>query len=409
MQATDSSAPAAPRACPIIDFVEVITGNVSGETIQPPGPGRHLLRIRPGCGQVTADRVDLFRIDRRDGHGRTDASLYPFRVRSRHAAPTPVPAAVDGAAEDLGVDASATSLCTLQALEVQNGRSAARNESTGRRTHRPRRLLRFVVMGTAQHAHRIEPGPIVVAGALGATTKHAFGQPRTDALEALDDRLGSRAAGAGVGRHLVAEGKESGHPSGNPAAHHLLDHRAAQPPRARPASTKGNELFAGRIQPADSRPDYGAGLPVHTVVSPDRVSPIPRPSRRRPRRCNRSDGSNSSRATRRAGSTPPRSRRRPRGIPPTVQPNFNSSSNGTWRIPDTPPRRASVYVSRPHPLGDTTPNPVTTTLACILASRHRSLIALPRRPEIVPAHTTVPSSRVMEASDRSLPRRKNIF
>ena len=194
---------------------------------------------------------------------------------------------------ELGVDAGAAPRRGLEALEVQDARARAGDEAAGAGAHRARRLLGLVVEAAREHAHRVEPGPAVVAVALAAAAQHALGETLPDPGGALDDRLGPGAARAAVRGDLVAEGEEAAHPRGDPAAHHLLDDRGAEPADLAGVRHRHQALAHG-VEAAHPGADHRPRLPVHVVVRAGRGAGSRRPSTRRRRRSRRSGGWRSS-------------------------------------------------------------------------------------------------------------------
>ena len=196
----------------------------------------------------------------------------------------------------------------LEALEVQH--------AGARRPARSRPALALigrdafsgcVVPLARQHAHAVEAGPAVVAVALAAAAQHALGEPHADAVGAVDDRLGAGAAGAAVGRDLVAEREQPAHPRRDAAAHHLLDDRRAEAAHLAGVGHR-HELPADRVEAADARCRAPRRLPSRRGRRCGRAARSRRPSRRRPRRSSRSGGSSSSPAAGRSRSRTRRSR-----------------------------------------------------------------------------------------------------
>src|SRR5262249_37314635 len=98
-----------------------------------------------------------------------DAALHRFGIGRGHAAAAAVAAAVEAGAGHLGVDPRPSFARALLALEQEHAGARRRDEAGRRTAHRARGELGRVVVGAAQHAHRVEAGPDIVALPLGAT------------------------------------------------------------------------------------------------------------------------------------------------------------------------------------------------------------------------------------------------
>ena len=207
------------------------------------------------------------------------------------------PPQLRAAAEQLGVDAGAARAARTR------GSRACSTPAPAPGTKPPALALigRDAFSGSslkprAQHAHGVEAGPDVVAGALGAAAQHALGQAAADARRAHRDRLGAGAARARVGRDLVAEREQARDARRDAARHHLLDGGAAEPAHLACVRQR-HDARADRVHAADPGADHGARCPSRRGRrrAPGRARPASLPGVDRGDRA-RSGGSSSSRA-----------------------------------------------------------------------------------------------------------------
>ena len=230
-------------------------------------PGLDLARVGACRRQVRVDHVHCVGLDRGIAERGADAAHDAVGVGRRHAAAAAVSTAVDGAAEQLGVDARAAGARTVETLEHEHPRAGPGNEATGAGAHRARGPLGSVVRRAHEHAHGVEPGPDMWARALRAAAQHALGEAMSDTRGTQQRRLRAGAAGARVGGHLVPEPEQTRDTCRGAARHRLLDGPAPETAHLARVGERDDPLRSG-VHAADARAEDGARIPVDGVVVP---------------------------------------------------------------------------------------------------------------------------------------------
>src|SRR5262245_12884896 len=264
-EATDSSAPAAPSACPIIDFVEVIHGNLAGGVSS---ASAHAATSRESA--PVAVRCPLMASI---SSGATPASCIAAPMQRRMpsgfgAVMLPPPRWPP----QLTAAPRTSAWMRAPRVKARSRLSSTSTPAPHEGTKPPaealigRGPLRLVVEAAAKYPHGVEARPDVVTRALRPPAQHPFGKPGADALEAEHDRLGPGRARARVRRHLVAERQQARHSRRNAARHHLLDRGGTETAHLARIGERHQRL-AHRVQATDSGAEHRAGLPVDFLVA----------------------------------------------------------------------------------------------------------------------------------------------
>ena len=181
MQATDSMAPEAPSAWPIIDFVELtgmLVGALAEDALDRGRLGGVVGRRR---GAVGVDVVDVVRRQAGVVERQADGALGAFAVDAGRDDVVGVRAGA--VAGELGEDAGAAALGVLQRLEDEDAGALGADEAVAVGVEGTAGLRRVVGAGR-EGAHDVEAGEAQLADAgLAAAGDHDVGAAEADDVE----------------------------------------------------------------------------------------------------------------------------------------------------------------------------------------------------------------------------------